>query len=422
MEVVYLVQKPGDIVVGLPGTIYCAFDIGTNVSETINFMTFDDVQWRLSLSAMIVAVCNVDVDDHCEDGGKCKLHSARFLDINELADRVRLQIKHKAPATDIVPPRGKKGEDIPVYEQRIMSWSEIDARCTVHPQCELNCIYPCMDLEDHKFYPALCFSNRIISKSDLLLRYNYLMMFIGFEGYYQICNMEHIVSEGKMTEEEWISPPEQKQRGYFDDRGADGTPAFDWLKRGLENESISTRDIEFAYPNGNKKYDAMSRQKSVQIMLTDRRRLAAEICEYIHQANTDRQNEQDSDDDAWEPRMDGTKVQELDRHESLDNDADERDCDDTIFHFDAIDMETMMMAYTGTVRVPPSWNANYWWVNKDIEGWWVPMVVAMPAACQTMVQGKELTARDVLKHLSRNDCKETIEAETIEAFEPYPIL
>ena len=49
-------------------------------------------------------------------------------------------------------------------------------------------MYPTKDRKNGKFYPAICYDNRIVDNCTLTLSYKYKMDFIAYGNYYQICD------------------------------------------------------------------------------------------------------------------------------------------------------------------------------------------------------------------------------------------
>eukprot|EP01084_Bolivina_argentea_P287957 494164_1 len=121
INVYYIIQKPGDIVITPPGGLYFNFNESFNICQTVNVMTFNNNQWLLSLSSMLIKsynyhdctnkqntyntpciCCNKQcINPHkrfickCKfcDPLKCPCDLNIFYDINILAQRVRNKYK-----------------------------------------------------------------------------------------------------------------------------------------------------------------------------------------------------------------------------------------------------------------------------------------------------------------------------------------
>eukprot|EP01084_Bolivina_argentea_P051515 94773_1 len=171
-----------------------------------------------------------------------------------------------------------------------MSDKEIDMRWISPPKCHKEYVYPTQDKKDKKFYPAICYNNRIIKKDELLLSYQYQMDFIAFGEYFQICDETQIVYPGGIKPLIWNNPPFEKQHGFYTNinnknknknknnknnkkvlnKQLKGTPSFDFLKIKFNDKSplIGTKwenkNIIYSYPPGARKYNLDIREKKVQ--------------------------------------------------------------------------------------------------------------------------------------------------------------
>eukprot|EP01084_Bolivina_argentea_P234516 394816_1 len=337
-----ILQKPGDIVITPPGGLYFNFNESFNICSKVSFMTFNENEWILSLSYMLTKSYNYhdcclpnkclcckqlcispETTLKCQcnkcDKFKCPCDSTIFYDINVLAVRVR---QHSAVKLARIPIYEFKQNDFEKeygYQYKItsirnMSDSEIDARWISPPLCKIEYVYPTQDIKDTKFYPAICFNNRIIKNDELSLVYLYQMDFIGYGGYYQICNNKQIITAGGTTPQDWNNPPQNKQHGFYTKGTTKGTPSFDFLKIQFNEYSplIDTewenKNIIYAYPSGSRKYNLQSRKNEVQNRIEQQKQSFEMICSFAEPedvkyhtkpyTNTDTKSDTNTDTDT----------------------------------------------------------------------------------------------------------------------------
>jgi len=244
---------------------------------------------------------------------KCPCDYNIFLDINILAQRVRDKYDEYdlayIPKYDVNKKFDGKYE-FKMYHPRKMSECELDDRWISPPKCQRECIYPCQDRKDHKFYPAICYNNRIIAKFELLLTYQYKMDFIAFGEYFQIMDEAQIVSPGGVGAYSWNNPPIEKQHGFYNKvkiktnhkkknllgKQLKGTPSFDFLNIELNEKSplIGTewehKKIIYSYPPGARKYNLEIRKKKVINRRKKEKELKLQQMSSIHCTNYDQYN------------------------------------------------------------------------------------------------------------------------------------
>eukprot|EP01083_Nonionella_stella_P109472 319277_1 len=98
IDVYFMRQKPGDIMITPPGGLHSGMNTGPNMAESLNFMTYEMQCWKMCLSAMHFALFNP-----CQ---AC-LNSV-WINFNQLAQRCRRskkckgKLKRYAPSTDLV--------------------------------------------------------------------------------------------------------------------------------------------------------------------------------------------------------------------------------------------------------------------------------------------------------------------------------
>ncbi len=167
----------------------------------------------------------------------------------------------------------KYGYEYQLTHPRNMNYNEIDIRWGISPKCKQEYIYPTQDMKDLKYYPAICYNNRMIKRNNLYLTYLYQMDFIAFGEYFQICDENSIIYVAEIKPKDWNNPPIEKQHGFYGyyNKEVKGTPSFDWLKIKLNPKSplIGTqwecKNIIYSYPPGVRKYNLDLREKKVKL-------------------------------------------------------------------------------------------------------------------------------------------------------------
>ena len=99
IDVRFIRQRAGEIVINPPGGIHCGVNTGPNIAESANFMTWDQDLWHVydSAAMYLLRARNISKCLTCEDHWYC--------DVRRLVQRLRNndELSHLAPSEDIVP-------------------------------------------------------------------------------------------------------------------------------------------------------------------------------------------------------------------------------------------------------------------------------------------------------------------------------